>query len=90
MIRIIVLGTCVRRHGTKISTCKVHRYRCMCKMVASLYAAVETQRRIVKYQYIVLEIQWTALSMENVSWKIFGDGCVGHKCMNMTVARPTT
>ncbi len=23
-----------------------------------------------------------ALSMENVSWKIFGDGCVGHKCMD--------
>ncbi len=29
-------------------------------------------------------------SMENVSLKIFGDGCVGHKCMDMTVARPTT
>ncbi len=44
--RIMVLRTCVRRHGTKISTCKVHRYQCMCEMVASLYAAVETQRRI--------------------------------------------
>jgi hypothetical protein len=30
------------------------------------------------------------LSMENVSWKIIGDGCVGHKCMDTTVARPTT
>jgi hypothetical protein len=29
------------------------------------------------------------LSMENVSWKIFGDG-FSHKCMEMTVARPTT
>jgi hypothetical protein len=28
--------------------------------------------------------------MENVSWKIFGDECVGHKCMYTTVARPTT
>ncbi len=28
--------------------------------------------------------------MENISWEIFGDGCVGHKCMDMTVARPTT
>jgi hypothetical protein len=28
------------------------------------------------------------LSMENVSWMIFGDECVGHKCMDMTVARP--
>jgi hypothetical protein len=30
------------------------------------------------------------LSMQNISWKIFGDGCVGHKCVDMTVARPTT
>jgi hypothetical protein len=30
------------------------------------------------------------LSMEDISWKIFGDGYVGHKCMDMTVARPTT
>jgi hypothetical protein len=29
------------------------------------------------------------LSMENVSWKIFGDECVGHKCMDMAVARTT-
>jgi hypothetical protein len=29
----------------------------------------------VKYGKIVLEIQWTALSMENISWKIFGDTC---------------
>jgi hypothetical protein len=28
--------------------------------------------------------------MENVSWKIFGDGCVSHKCIDTTVARPTT
>jgi hypothetical protein len=28
--------------------------------------------------------------MENVNWMIFGDGCVGHKCMDMAVARPTT
>jgi hypothetical protein len=37
--RIMVIGTRVKRHGT----CKVHRYKCMCKMVASLYAAIETQ-----------------------------------------------
>jgi hypothetical protein len=42
MIHIMLLRTCVQRHRTKISTCKVHRYQCMCKMVASLYAAVET------------------------------------------------
>ncbi len=29
------------------------------------------------------------LSIENVSWMIFGDGCVGHKCMDMAVARST-
>ncbi len=28
--------------------------------------------------------------MENISWIIFGDGCVSHKYMDMTVARPTT
>ncbi len=43
---IMVLRTCARRHGNKISVCKVHIYQCMCKRVASLYAAVETQRRI--------------------------------------------
>jgi hypothetical protein len=30
------------------------------------------------------------LSTEIVSWKIFGDGCVGHKHMDMTVARRNT
>jgi hypothetical protein len=43
----------------------------------------------VKFQNIVIEIQRTVLSMENISWKIFGDGCVGHMCMVTTVARPT-
>ncbi len=43
---IMVLRTCVGRHGTKISTCKVHTYQFMCETVASLYAAVETQRRV--------------------------------------------
>ena len=28
--------------------------------------------------------------MENISLIIFGDGYVGDKCMDMTVARPTT
>jgi hypothetical protein len=44
----------------------------------------------VKYQNIAMEIQQMVLSMENVSWRIFEDGCVGHKCMDTTVARPTT
>ena len=43
---IMVLGTCVQRHSTKISTFKVHKYQCMHETVASLYAAIETQRRI--------------------------------------------
>ena len=29
------------------------------------------------------------LSIENVSWMIFGDGCVGHKGIDMAVARST-
>jgi hypothetical protein len=28
--------------------------------------------------------------MESVSWMIFGDGCVGHKCMDMAVTQSTT
>jgi hypothetical protein len=28
--------------------------------------------------------------MENVSWEMFGDGCVGSYCMDTAVARPTT
>ncbi len=28
--------------------------------------------------------------MVNVIWKMFGDGCVGHKCMETTVTRPNT
>ncbi len=43
---IMVLGTCVQRRNMKISMCKVHRYQCMCETVASIYAAIETQRRI--------------------------------------------
>jgi hypothetical protein len=48
---IIVLRTCVQRHGTKIRYVQgtLHRYQCMSKMVASLYAAIETQRRIFCY-----------------------------------------
>jgi hypothetical protein len=40
----------------------------------------------VKYQ----QTQQMVLSMENVGWKMFEDGCVGHKCMDMAVAQPTT
>jgi hypothetical protein len=28
-----------------------------------------------------------ALSMENTSWEIFGDGCIGPNCMDVAVAR---
>jgi hypothetical protein len=28
--------------------------------------------------------------MESISWIIFGDGCVGHKCMGKTVTQSTT
>ena len=43
---IMVAETCVQRHGTKISLCKVHGCQCMCKMVESVHAAIETHRRI--------------------------------------------
>jgi hypothetical protein len=42
---------------------------------------------------ILLKIKifyYQTLSMGNVSWMIFGDGCVGHKCMDTTVAQSTT
>jgi hypothetical protein len=44
----------------------------------------------VKYQNILLANPTDGPKYENVSWKIIGDGCVGHKCMDTTVARPTT
>jgi hypothetical protein len=40
----------------------------------------------VEYQNKVMEIQQAVLSVENISWKIFGDECVSHKCMDTTVA----
>jgi hypothetical protein len=54
-----------------------------------MYAAVETHWQI-KCQNIDLEIQQMVLSMKNVSWEIFGDGCVRSNCMDTTVARPIT
>ncbi len=42
----------------------------------------------VKYQNIVLEIQLMDLSIEDVSWRIFGDGCDGPNCMDTAVTRP--
>ncbi len=47
-----------------------------CEMVASMYAALRhIGTYFVKYQSIVLEIKWMVLSMENLSWEIFGDTC---------------
>jgi hypothetical protein len=42
----MVLRKCVQMHGTKIISCKVHGYQCMCETVESVHAAIETQRRI--------------------------------------------
>ncbi len=47
-IHIMLLKTFVQRRSMKISMCKIHRYQCMCKTVASLYAVVKTQRRILR------------------------------------------
>jgi hypothetical protein len=60
-------------------------------MVESVYAANETQRRIFSLNIKIFHQQshMTVLSMENVSWMIFEDGRVGHKCMDTAVARPT-
>jgi hypothetical protein len=70
---------------------KEWKYHSMCEMVESAHAVIETQRRIfIKYQYIPLAKPMNGLEYENVSWIIFGDGCVGHKCMDTMVARPTT
>ncbi len=46
--RSIVLETYVQRHCAKIDTYKVHRQHCACETVASIYAAIETQRRIFR------------------------------------------
>jgi hypothetical protein len=44
----------------------------------------------VKYQNMVLENQQMGLSMESVSWKIHGAGCVGSIYMDIAVAKPIT
>jgi hypothetical protein len=44
----------------------------------------------VKYQDIPLAKPTDGLKLESISWIIFGDGCVGHKCMDTTVTRSTT
>jgi hypothetical protein len=58
----------------------------------------------VKYQNIVLEIQWMVLCMDmsvgtyleirvkygHISRIILGDGCEGSNCMDMAVERPKT
>ncbi len=69
---------------------EVHKYHSMCKTVESVHAAVETQRKIflLSIKIFHLQNQQMVLSMENVSWIIFGDGCVGHKCMDMS-EKPT-
>ncbi len=71
---------------------KVRKYNWMCDTVDSLYAAIETKQQIyfVKCQNIILEIQWMVLSMENISWGIFRDGCDGSNCMDTAVTRSTT
>ena len=63
---------------------------CAKRQLAGMLPLRHKEEYFVKYQNMVLEIQQTVLSMENVSWKIFGDGCVGHKCMDTAVARSTT
>ncbi len=71
---------------------KVYKYHCMCKMVVSVYVAVETQQEniLLSIKIFYKQTQRVVLSMENVSWKIFGDGCVGRKCMDTMAARPST
>ncbi len=44
----------------------------------------------VKYQDIPLAKPTDGPSMESVSWMIFGDECVGRKCIDMTVTQSTT
>ncbi len=102
---IIVLGTCVQRHGTKVSMHKVYRYQCMCETVASLCCCWDTKKNIL---WSIEILYWRSnrwsyawqMSVEryleihfkygHVSWMIFGDGCDGPNCMDMAVARPIT
>ncbi len=44
----------------------------------------------IKYQNILLANPTDGLKYGELSWKIFGDGCVSHKCMDTTDTRPTT
>jgi hypothetical protein len=73
-----VRGGCHESYHCSLDMCTcwciwIRKYHCVCEMVASMYAAVETHRQIFgHYQNDLLEIQWMVLSMEGVSWKIFG------------------
>jgi hypothetical protein len=70
---------------------KVHQYHGMCKMVGSVTLSLRHNREyLVNYQNILLANSTDSPKYENVSWKIIRDGCVGHKCVDTTIARPTT
>jgi hypothetical protein len=81
-------------HIATLNMSMITRYICTIVCVSWILACTLPLRHIgeyfVKYQNIVLEIQWMVLSMERVSWEIFGDGCVGLNCMDTAATRPST
>ncbi len=71
---------------------KVRKYRLYVQdgQLACILPLRHNNKHFVKYQNIVLEMQWMDLIMEDVSWRIFGDGCDGPNCMDIAVTRPET
>jgi hypothetical protein len=56
-------------------------YHCVCEMVASIDAAIETHNKYFLKQNNILEVQeQMVLSMESASWKIYGDRCTVWSC----------
>ncbi len=87
-------GVCFEPYHCTLDVCttnKVRKYGCMCEMAVCLYTAVETHKEyFVKYQNMILEMQWTDLSIKDVGRGIFGDGCDGPSCMDMALTRSKT
>jgi hypothetical protein len=71
---------------------KVREYRLYVQdgWLACILRLRHNNEYFVKYQIIVLEMQWMDLSVEDISYRIFGDGCEGLNCMDTAVIRPKT
>ncbi len=71
---------------------KIHHYLfyVQARWLACILPLRHNNKYFVTYWNIVLEMEWTDLSMGDVSRRIFGDGCDSPNCMDMALTRPKT